>query len=191
MIRREVRLARQLGKSVYAIYPVGSPPSPPFWLSGAEIYDKVTPELIDKLQGPLRTLCAPVMAPSHTQLYVERPREQDELNKALLQTVTRDGSSACTLWGRAGAGKTRLAARVCQDEDIIDYFPDGILWANAADPDALLNIVKAVTDQPVTGDVVSNAKGLMQNRRYLLVVDNAWRPDDCIRSTCWAALALS
>jgi predicted acylesterase/phospholipase RssA len=178
VIRREVRLARQLGKAVYAICPGEGLSQPPFWLASAEIYDRVSPELIEKLQSPLYGLSAPVMGPTNTQLYVERPQEQNELKAALLQAATRSSSSACALWGLGGVGKTRLAARICQDEDVIDTFSGGILWANADDPDALQKIVIAVIGQPVTGDVMGAAKGLMHNRRYLLIVDNVWQPED-------------
>ena len=177
VVRREVRLARQLGKGTYAV-DASQPPNLPFWLSCAEIHDHVGPELIEKLQSPLKSLCAPVMAPLNTQFYVERQNMQALLKNALLQSGGKSSRSACTLWGPAGSGKTRLATRICQDEDIIDSFPDGVLWADADDPLALQKIVEAVTGVAIGTDTMASAKGLMQGRRYLMVVDNVCTPAD-------------
>jgi hypothetical protein len=146
VVRREIRLARQEGKTVCPIKgpALGDLRSLPRWLG--EIYDLKLPErrttLIRVLQDQSRQYRVPVMAPEPPADFVQRPVEFDILKKQLLDPKGDAVAITAALRGAGGYGKTTLAKALAHDADIQDAYFDGILWATLGEkPESLLLII--------------------------------------------------
>src|SRR5262249_44606191 len=96
----------------------------PRWLHKEHCYDldQEWEGLVRYLQSPCQAVRVPFMAPDLLESYVERPVILRQLKDAVL-TTSRVG-----LWGPPGSGKRVLATALCQDEDVMARFEDGILW---------------------------------------------------------------
>ena len=134
VVRREIRLARQEGKTVCPVRGPGLTDLGhlPRWLG--QIYDLDLSEhqttLIRVLQDVSRQKHVPMMAPEPPEDFVPRPAEFDALKAHLLDTKG-DAVAGITaaLKGAGGYGKTTLARALAHDPDIQDAYFDGILWA--------------------------------------------------------------
>jgi hypothetical protein len=91
--------------------------------------------------------------------------------------------------GWPGVGKTTLAAALAHDPDINARFPDGVLWASLGQQPSLFGELAAwgralgVPDlnQARTVEEASNLlRGLLRNKRYLLIVDDAWQAEHVV-----------
>jgi hypothetical protein len=93
------------------------------------------------------------------------------------------------LHGASGVGKSTLAAAFADDGAVERAFPDGVLWVTLGEhPDVLKCLTAlgtALTDPRLpeqgysTIDLaVGRLRSLIHNRAYLLIVDDAWSPDD-------------
>jgi len=91
--------------------------------------------------------------------------------------------------GWPGVGKTTLAAALAHDPDINARFPDGVLWASLGQQPGLFGELAAwgralgVPDlnQAHTVEEASNLlRGLLRNKRYLLIVDDAWQAEHVV-----------
>jgi hypothetical protein len=144
VVRQEIRLARQEGKSVGP----GQGPGVvdlnklPRWLG--HVYDFDLPEqrmaLVSKLQRDAGLRRVPMMAPELPADFVRRPREFNAL-KARLLDPEGDSIAGITaaLRGAGGYGKTTLAKALARDPDIQDAYFDGILWAEVGEkPERLI-----------------------------------------------------
>jgi hypothetical protein len=125
VVKQEIRLARQEGKSVC---PVRGPGlidlnKTPRWLG--HVYDLDLPEqktaLIGKLQRDAEPRRVTMMAPELPADFVARPKEFDAL-KARLLDPEGDSVAGITaaLRGAGGYGKTTLARALARDPDIQD-----------------------------------------------------------------------
>jgi len=192
MVRREIRLARQEGKTVCPVKGpgLGELSKLPRWLG--QIYDLDLAEhkttLIRVLQDESRQKRVPMMAPEPPPDFVPRPREFDAL-KARLLDAKGDSVAAITaaLRGAGGYGKTTLARALAHDADIQDAYFDGILWAELGEkPERLLStlsdLITLVTgERPALETVNAAAAKLgeaLGDRRILLIIDDAWREQD-------------
>lgn len=91
--------------------------------------------------------------------------------------------------GWPGVGKTTLAAALAHDLDINERFPDGVLWASLGQQPSLFGELAAwgralgVPDlnQARTVEEAANLlRGLLRNKRYLLIVDDAWQAEHVV-----------
>ena len=89
--------------------------------------------------------------------------------------------------GAGGYGKTALANALCHDLDIQDAYFDGILRVELGErADNLLGLVsdliKLITGEPQGFNTVDAAASRLSealgDRRFLLVIDDAWREED-------------
>ncbi|WP_316759780.1 NB-ARC domain-containing protein [Streptomyces herbicida] len=134
-------------------------------------------------QEPPR-LPAPFLAPSRSSgLLVGRKELRDRIRGLLCER-------AVALCGLPGAGKTALALDLAYDQQIRARFPDGILWAGLG---AQGNVQRHLADwgehvglrsqdlheQTAAGWSEALHRKIGQ-RRFLLVVDDAWDPDDAL-----------
>lgn len=87
------------------------------------------------------------------------------------------------LQGWPGIGKTTLAALVAHHERIMDYYPDGVLWASLGQqPNPLAELSNwgralGFTDIDISQSVEEASSRLtaaLRNRRMLLIVDDVW-----------------
>ena len=192
VVKQEIRLARQEGKSVS---PVGGPgvldlDKLPRWLG--HIYDLAIPEqknaLFAKLKRDAAPRRTPMMAPELPADFVGRPKEFEAL-KARLLDPEGDSVAGITaaLRGAGGYGKTTLAKALARDPDIQDAYFDGILWAELGEkPERLIatlsDLVAMLTDErpqvETTHAAAAKLAEALSDRRILMVIDDVWRKQD-------------
>ncbi len=84
-----------------------------------------------------------------------------------------------------GAGKSALAAHLAHDDEVLEHFPDGVLWAGLGrHPDLLALLGNWAAALGVPADELAGQETVVQrqnairtriaDRRMLLVVDDAW-----------------
>jgi hypothetical protein len=113
--------------------------------------------------------------------FVPRPMLTDAVLKSLI-----GAGSPRTLLQAGGFGKTTLAIDACHRTEVINAFPDGVLWAalgqNAALATRLGDLYLSATgDRPPgeSADAIGQALAkAMQKRRCLILVDDAWCGED-------------
>jgi WD40 repeat protein len=191
MVRREIRLARQEGKTVCPVKGPGLTDlgKVPRWLG--QIYDLDLKEhfttLIRILQGPSTQKRVAMMAPEPPHDFVQRPAEFDALKRQLLDAKGDAIAITAALRGAGGYGKTTLAQALGHDPDIQDAYFDGILWVELGEkPGNLLSIVSDLIEilsgeRPGLQNINAAAAKLgeaLGDRRILMVVDDAWREQD-------------
>ncbi|WP_448620101.1 NB-ARC domain-containing protein [Geodermatophilus sp. URMC 65] len=131
--------------------------------------------------------------------HVPRPELVQRLRQMLLGRD--DGEPRRVwVWGMGGSGKSVLAAELGGDSAVRRRFPDGLAWlrldpptGDVADRKAalvqkqqeLLGLVAMLAvNSSTTGDSLSVEQGRsrlaesLRGRRFLLVLDNVWTPDD-------------
>jgi len=192
IVRREIRLARQGGKTACPVKGPGLADlgKLPRWLG--QIYDLDLTEhqttLIRVLEADSRQKRVPMMAPEPPEDFVQRPKEFGALKKQLLD-AKGDAVAGITaaLRGAGGYGKTTLARALAHDPDIQDAYFDGILWAELGEkPERLIAtlsdlIVLLTCERPGLETINAAAAKLgeaLGDRRILLIVDDAWRQQD-------------
>lgn len=191
VVRREIRLARQEGKT---ISPVRGPgvldlSALPRWLG--QVYDLGVPEkkelLKQVLMGPSTQGRVPMMAPEPPADFVQRPVEFEALKNKLLDAKGDSVAITAALRGAGGYGKSTLAKALAHDADIEDAYFDGILWVELGEkPNNLLSIVADLIEvmkdeRPGFENLNAAAAKLgeaLGDRRVLLVIDDAWREQD-------------
>jgi tetratricopeptide (TPR) repeat protein len=184
-LRQEVRFARQMGKCVHTVTTNGQmAPAASRWPGFGSLYelDKDWERLLKDLRSPCPAQRAPNMTPKVSEFYVERLAEQHTLRSRLLEGANIPSPTLLSIWGQAGMGKTQLAARVCQEEGIVDAFPGGILWITLDKAPNLVNglaeIYSALTGHVpnfATEDIArASISDRLAGRRFLLVIDDVW-----------------
>jgi hypothetical protein len=192
IVRDEIRLARQGGKTVC---PIKGPrltdlDKLPRWIG--QIYDRDIAEhratLIRVLQDESRPRRVPMMAPKRPLDFVQRPKEFHAL-KAQLLDPKGDAVAAITaaLRGAGGYGKTTLAKALAHDPDIQDAYFDGILWAELGEKTERLlatisDLIVSLTGERPGLETVNAASAKLAEalgkRSILMVVDDVWREQD-------------
>jgi hypothetical protein len=191
VVRQEIRLARQEGKTVSPIRGPGIDDLAklPRWFG--HVCDIAVSEqfkrLIHVLRGPSTQKRVPMMAPEPPADFVQRPLEFDALKKQLLDSKGDAVAITAALRGAGGYGKTTLAQALAHDADIHDAYFDGILWATLGEkPESLLLIIsdlitRLTGTQPGLSTINAAASALgeaLGDRRILLVADDVWREQD-------------
>ncbi|HJU56280.1 MAG TPA: tetratricopeptide repeat protein, partial [Pyrinomonadaceae bacterium] len=183
-IRKEWRYARQQGVCVYPVKKEGNGKgvefaSLPLWMRRTNFYDvdQDWETFIRAVSSPYQAARVPFMPPDLPEGLVERPAELNQLKETLLNPDRRGANAV--LWGPGGGGKSVLATAFCNDEDTINHFSDGILWASlGAEPNVQAELTKlyaALTgERPVFVDEDEAAMRLAErlgDRDYLMVID--------------------
>lgn len=134
------------------------------------------PDETDPAKTGLRISNIPPL-PSH---YVHREAELATLRNLLSSKEHHIGISA--LWGMGGIGKTTLAIALCHDQEVIEAFPDGTLWATLGPQADILSaqaawgavLNKDLTGLPNAEARASRLRSLLADKRCLLVIDDVW-----------------
>lgn len=135
----------------------------------------------------------PGSAPLKPALIIGRDNDLQVLKQRV--GIRAEGESSAPLKvltamrGWPGVGKTTLAAALAYDPDINARFPDGVLWASLGQQPSLFGELATwgralgVPDlnQARTVEEASNLlRGLLRNKRYLLIVDDAWQAEHVV-----------
>jgi WD40 repeat protein len=106
-----------------------------------------------------------------------------------VSAVTQPGAGAggmvTGLWGAGGFGKTTLARLLVHRDEVIEHFPDGVVWVTIGEDAMGAELAEKVTnvvcllgsDRPAVTDPVAAGAELgrvLGDRRVLLVVDDVW-----------------
>ncbi|MEH2278652.1 MAG: NB-ARC domain-containing protein [Nostoc sp.] len=129
----------------------------------------------------------PFQAPPLPTYYVNRPEYSQDL-KARLLTDSSDVRTlvVTAIHGLGSVGKSTLATALARDQEIQAHFCDGILWATLGQQPNLLTLlsgwVQALGDynfKATSTEAASNQlRTLLYDKAVLLVVDDAWNPED-------------
>jgi tetratricopeptide (TPR) repeat protein/transcriptional regulator with XRE-family HTH domain len=167
-----MKLGSLYGKSERELgFAAGHVPTPLLPQEGQGVYDPAIP--------------LPITEPTHL---VGRDGLLDQIKSRL-----REGGppNLVALDGLPGVGKTTLAVALAHDPAVRAAFPDGILWAGLGpDPNLggtlsrwgiLLGLAQVEMSALSGLDAWQLAlKGAIGQRRLLLVLDDAWRPEDAL-----------
>ena len=191
VVRQEIRLARQEGKTVSPIKGpgLGDLNKLPRWIG--QLYDLDLPEhrttFIRVLEGPSTQKRVAMLAPEPPADFVARPVEFDALKQRLIDAKGDAVAITAALKGAGGYGKTTLARALAHDPDIQDAYFDGILWVELGEkPTNLISIVSDLIEI-LTGErpglenlniAAAKLGEALGDRRILLVVDDVWRAQD-------------
>src|SRR5271166_5780810 len=191
VVRREIRLARQEGKTVSPVKgpDLGDLGNVPRWFGN--VYDLDRPEslraFIDRLRRDSQQKRVPMMAPEPPVDFVRRLDEFQALKAKLLDSKGDAVAISAALKGAGGYGKTTLAKALAHDPDIQEAYFDGVLWVELGEnPDNLLSkiadLIETLTGAPPgfqTIDAAAAALGeALGGRRILMIVDDVWREQD-------------
>jgi hypothetical protein len=90
--------------------------------------------------------------------------------------------------GWPGVGKTTLAAWLAHDTEVIEAYPDGVLWASLGRPEHVLAelvswthaLSVAVVGEASADELSTRLRAVLHDRRALLVLDDVWHAADVI-----------
>jgi hypothetical protein len=96
-----------------------------------------------------------------------------------------DRARATVIRGWPGVGKTTFVTALAHDPDVGETFPDGVLWASVGEePDTLGELVKwaralgaRVRSDKGLANAMAHLRGLLHDKRALLIVDDVWHTD--------------
>jgi predicted type IV restriction endonuclease len=99
----------------------------------------------------------------------------------LINTDATGVANIVTLTGSAGIGKTVLAATVCRNEQVIQYFSDGICWVRANVTSEVYDLIRDILRQigVIESDKTANFdlgtfERVTQDKKLLVVFDDVY-----------------
>ena len=128
--------------------------------------------------------------PSLPPNYIHRSELLEAIVKALMNSkVDAEVSTAVTLLGMGGFGKTTIAMGLCHHPTIQRYFLDGILWIKLGPkpPTSEMMLIK-LYDQ-LTNDKLQSNLAITDKlfwyvtnflKRLLVIIDDVWDPQDAL-----------
>ena len=144
-----------------------------------------SPQPKRSLPNRLRHAGVPFYAPPLPRCHVSRPEHLEAVKALLLSENTPNTLIISAIYGMGGLGKSVLAAELVREEEVLEAFPDGVLWVTLGQEPDLLPMVsqwirelKDVDYKPTTLTAASKHLGsLLADKQALLVVDDVWQPD--------------
>ena len=133
------------------------------------------------------SIAKPLQAPPLPTYYVDRPEYSQDLKIRLLTNSSDARTLVDTaIHGLGSIGKSTLATALAHDKEVQNNFCDGILWATLGQQPNLLSLlsgwVQALGDynfKATSVEATSNhLRTLLYDKAVLLVVDDAWNPED-------------
>lgn len=164
------------------------PENMPRWMREQHIFDIDNGGEWESFVRHLRTPREHIFVPARNRLpwnYVERP---EQLKKILKYLLSKDHNSPkannVAIVGPPGYGKSTLAEAVCDNDDIVTAFDDGILWVTlGTNPnicDALARLCRSLSGEQISfcdeEDASENFADTLEERHCLIVIDDVWNP---------------
>jgi hypothetical protein len=130
------------------------------------------------------------LAPSLPSIFVGRGNDLQELKIRLEVTETSQRQNIQVLTamrGWPGVGKTTTAAALAYEPDVIQKYPDGVLWISLGPkPDILANLIawcKALGLNDMhraknIPQIKASLAAYLRDKRMLLIIDDVWDADD-------------
>ena len=158
----------------------------PRWMAKAHFFnlEKEWERFKLQLKSPCAIERVPHMAPEPPEDYVHRPTEYDSLLTLILDKDKRDPVAITTaLRGSGGFGKTTLAMKLCDDDEVITAYSDGILWVTLGQTpnitDTLTKLYAALTGERPQfvdeEDATAHLAERLRGKDCLVVFDDVWR----------------
>lgn len=138
-------------------------------------------DLVPLLQSPCQVQRVPFTVPRASEQFFDRTEESNRIKELLVRDDNAtDPIRPVSLVGFGGVGKSELAKSICRDEDVIEFFEDGILWLTlGAQPDLLALLTGWVAAFGGDTGVVANLEMVERklseqliSKRCLLVFDD-------------------
>jgi hypothetical protein len=130
----------------------------------------------------------PFEVPPLPYYFVPRPEISQDLKTQLLTETTSSYGAlpVSAIHGLGGIGKSTLAMALAYDEEVRTRFLDGVLWVQLGQRPNLLSLLGKWIEElsntkftPSTLDAASSRlRSLLHDKAVLLIVDDAWYPDD-------------
>ena len=187
-VLRQWRFARQEGKCVYLLSEQSSESSVSGLPTGAEVVAlEDWQDLAAKLEKPCQTTRVPQMAPAPPVPFAHSKVLADLKSAVLSIDLNAPPRSRAdvALCGMGGSGKSAVAAKLCHDAEVLNYFSRGVLWTTLGrNPDVqskLATLYNAVTGEPksfATADEAANAISSRVGRGCLIVIDDVTAKQD-------------
>jgi len=113
-----------------------------------------------------------------------RDKDKEQIVEFLLNASDSEELSVCSIVGVGGQGKTTLAQIVYNDERVNTHF-DLKIWVCVSDDFSLMKILESIIENTIgkKPDLLSlesrqkKVQEILQNKRYLLVLDDVWSED--------------
>jgi tetratricopeptide (TPR) repeat protein len=110
---------------------------------------------------------------------------REDFSQEFVELMRRDSISVLAVSGPPGIGKTALAASLARSPRVLRKYEDGVLWAGLGlqgDARGALAawgnfLGKDISNIPGLADRANEVKRLIGDRRFLLVIDDAWDLD--------------
>ncbi len=142
---------------------------------------------------PLLTESPPNMAPPPPQLIIGREETHQEIKRRLGISPPDETSTPhkpfTAMQGWPGVGKTTTSAVLAHDPEMLEKYPDGVLWlALAKEPNVLSDMAawgRALGTEELLRtrdleDATRQLTALLRNKRMLLIVDDVWEAEHAI-----------
>ncbi|RHN51382.1 putative P-loop containing nucleoside triphosphate hydrolase, leucine-rich repeat domain, L [Medicago truncatula] len=113
-----------------------------------------------------------------------RDKDKEQIVEFLLNASESEELFVCSIVGVGGQGKTTLAQMVYNDERVKTHF-DLKIWVCVSDDFSLMKILESIIENTIGKnlDLLSlesrkkKVQDILQNKRYLLVLDDVWSED--------------
>src|SRR5262245_20594939 len=128
----------------------------------------------------------PYNIPPRPAGFVPRPNLTNSLKDSLADPSKSAPFAHTIIQGAGGMGKTTLALDACHIPEVVNAFPDGMLWTALGEEPDLAKILSdlhglatgslpVVTGEDAIGEALSKA---LEGRRCLVFIDDVWRVED-------------
>jgi DNA-binding winged helix-turn-helix (wHTH) protein len=136
-----------------------------------------------------RRLPVALRLPPPPALLIGRGKDLLEVKARIAAAPTPSERRITVVRGWPGVGKTSLVNMLANDKELMEAFPDGVLWAAFGQSPNLLGELTSwshALGTPINGtqteiaDVTFRVRNLLHDRQVLLILDDVWEVRDFV-----------